>query len=715
MKLIKKIVFVCLLDLMPLSGFTITNIIRVGIFDEYESESSKHELGLQKELFASLMINHGKQAVFINAPRSKIMSMVKKGKIDVLPFIEYDEALEEYLDFSDETIVSSWDVLLVDKSVNYKKPEDIEGLRIGLIAEMPSSYDFAKYIDSLDLNFFPVYSRNLDELYRAVENKEIDAIVIPSFAESGFFDGRIGLVRSGFFFNTSSMKVATLDGDPDGLMPSINKNLISLKSRKSSDIDKLFEKHKRIKKHWLESSLLRERIDIIIIILFVFVGTILGLFFIFKKPKQNTSLSRSVLAKMTTVAVIFLVVTLSIEAVGLYRVYVNDKKKLKNDVFNYSKERLKLESKWLRLLIDNIRYSLRNEPLELQKEHVAKMLEHILNSSDFHFFITDYDGVKMTGKSAGQNISDATDKDGMKVVQEQIAIAKSGGGFLIYHMAPEFDHGDRDYEKLGYFYGMDEFRWVVGVGMDIGNNESVLASHRRYLDRMILNQFLLIAVVMVLLFLVVVMIGYRFASLLKKNRQRIDKYLEEARQKDITINENDFYYKEFRYIVLVFNEMLINQQRSKRALQEQEENLRITFASIGDAVITVDTGSVVTRMNQVACKLTGWGMEEGVGRKLNDIFKVVNFNTRAAIKSPVDRVLKTGEISGLEKHTALISRGSKEYLIDDSAAPIKDLNGVIVGVILVFRDVTDEYKMERKIHDQQKDESIGLLAGGSGS
>lgn len=124
------------------------------------------------------------------------------------------------------------------------------------------------------------------------------------------------------------------------------------------------------------------------------------------------------------------------------------------------------------------------------------------------------------------------------------------------------------------------------------------------------------------------------------------------------------------------------------ALRQREE-LRTTLSSIGDAVIVTDTQGLVTSMNPVAEQLTGWKTEEAIGRSLDDVFVIVNEQTRRPVESPVTRVLQEGTVVGLANHTSLIARNGTDRPIDDSAAPIRDEQGRLVGVVLVFRDVSD--------------------------
>ena len=153
-------------------------------------------------------------------------------------------------------------------------------------------------------------------------------------------------------------------------------------------------------------------------------------------------------------------------------------------------------------------------------------------------------------------------------------------------------------------------------------------------------------------------------------------------------------------------------RKTLAALSQSEENLRITLNSIGDAVIATDRNGIITRMNTIAANLTGWNVEEAVGNTLDDVFKIINSETDQQQENPVNRVLDSGKIVGLANHSLLISRNGEAHHIADSGAPIRDDNDEIVGVVLVFRDVTLEHELEEKLFQAQKMESVGQLAGG---
>jgi len=136
-------------------------------------------------------------------------------------------------------------------------------------------------------------------------------------------------------------------------------------------------------------------------------------------------------------------------------------------------------------------------------------------------------------------------------------------------------------------------------------------------------------------------------------------------------------------------------QLAEAELRRSKEHLGVTLQSIGDAVLATDRAGRVTGMNPVAERLTGWRQADALGRPIGEVFRIVNEFTREPSAIPVDEVLSTGEIHALAYYTVLIARDGSECAIADSAAPIRDLDGHILGVVLVFRDVTTDRAAEQ--------------------
>jgi PAS domain S-box-containing protein len=137
------------------------------------------------------------------------------------------------------------------------------------------------------------------------------------------------------------------------------------------------------------------------------------------------------------------------------------------------------------------------------------------------------------------------------------------------------------------------------------------------------------------------------------------------------------------------------------ALQRSEESLAITLNSIGDGVLATDTAGCITRLNPVAEQLTGWTIAAARGRPVGEVFNIIHEATRQPAPIPVAEVLATGRIIGLANHTVLLARDGTERPIADSAAPICDRAGRILGVVLVFRDVTGEYAAQRALAESE--------------
>jgi two-component system, cell cycle sensor histidine kinase and response regulator CckA len=160
-------------------------------------------------------------------------------------------------------------------------------------------------------------------------------------------------------------------------------------------------------------------------------------------------------------------------------------------------------------------------------------------------------------------------------------------------------------------------------------------------------------------------------------------------------------------------EIALYKHQMEKKLHESEQRLGITLRSIGDAVIATDTRGCVTFMNPRAEALTGWGQAEGLGRHVAEVFQVRHETAPAPPEGPFVKVLQEGVAVDLADHNlVLIAKEGTERPIDDSAAPLKDERGNIVGAVLVFRDITERRQLQEQHLQGEKMEAIGRLAGG---
>ncbi len=138
--------------------------------------------------------------------------------------------------------------------------------------------------------------------------------------------------------------------------------------------------------------------------------------------------------------------------------------------------------------------------------------------------------------------------------------------------------------------------------------------------------------------------------------------------------------------------------RAQEALRKSEERFRVTLSSIGDAVIATDASGLVDFLNPVAANLTGWESGAASHQPIQNVFRIINEQTREPARNVVEHVLREGNIVNLANHTALITRDGREIPIEDSAAPIRDKEqGGVCGVVLVFHDVTERRRAQEQI------------------
>lgn len=153
-------------------------------------------------------------------------------------------------------------------------------------------------------------------------------------------------------------------------------------------------------------------------------------------------------------------------------------------------------------------------------------------------------------------------------------------------------------------------------------------------------------------------------------------------------------------------EIALNKCKQEKQLKENQQWLATIIKSIGDAVIASDVQELVTFMNPVAENLTGWKQEEARGKKISDVFNIVNAETRNQIESPITKVLQDGVSVDLPQETILIAKNGAEIPIDHSAAPIKDNKDNIVGAVLVFRDITEHQRANEARQKQIEQEQL---------
>ena len=160
-------------------------------------------------------------------------------------------------------------------------------------------------------------------------------------------------------------------------------------------------------------------------------------------------------------------------------------------------------------------------------------------------------------------------------------------------------------------------------------------------------------------------------------------------------------------------EMALYKHAAERRLRDSERRYAVTLSSIGDAVIATDEQVRVTFMNPVACSLTGWTVEDALGRPLAEVFRIIAEDTGEPVEDPASKVLRLGTVVGLANHTALVARDGRVIPIDDCGSPIVDDRGAVTGVVLVFRDMSLRREVEEAAALRALNERIDEAVRGS--
>ncbi len=174
----------------------------------------------------------------------------------------------------------------------------------------------------------------------------------------------------------------------------------------------------------------------------------------------------------------------------------------------------------------------------------------------------------------------------------------------------------------------------------------------------------------------------------------------------------------FGYIIKPFEdrelhsavEVALYKHKMESKLKESEKWLSTTLESIGDAVIATDENGKIKFMNPVAMKITGWNEENSLGKDLNEVYKLIKEDSKASIEDPFKMIIDQNQVMEFKEPTLLLTKDGRKIPVDDSSAPIKDKAGNVIGVALVFRDITERRKAEKEREELLKEKARGELS-----
>ena len=353
------------------------------------------------------------------------------------------------------------------------------------------------------------------------------------------------------------------------------------------------------------------------------------------------------------------------------------------------------------------------------KKELLSNISRIRFGKEGYIFINRLNGDSLvtSGKLIGgeKKLWEIFDKNPQKtkeIFEKEYKAAQNPEGDYIYYSIIKLTTRDKESPKSSFIFGIPEWKWIIGAGVYLDDVEKEIGLIKSKMDNQIKKNLFYFGISTFIVVILFLLLFNRLTQKIKNDLDLFSSFFNRAVFSNEPINIEKIKFSEFAGMAKDANKMLHDKIKAQQDLLDEKEQLFVTIRSIGDGIITTNELGNVELMNTIAEKLTGWSLEKAKGKKLSEIFHIIDETTRDTIIDPVNEVLKKGCIVGLADRTILLSKNSFEYNIADSAAPIRDANSRIRGVVLVFRDVTEKRKTEKELLKTKKLESIGVLAGG---
>ncbi len=352
------------------------------------------------------------------------------------------------------------------------------------------------------------------------------------------------------------------------------------------------------------------------------------------------------------------------------------------------------------LYIDDIEKSTQDELLnDISRIRFGENGYVFVNTFDGKALVAN--GKRYSGTKKLWEIFNKNPKKTKNLFHKELIAAKKPDGDYIYYSFVKLKNSKLESPKASFIFGIPEWKWLIGAGVYLDDVEKeILVMQKEFKQKLLITSFSILILILLEIFIFIIIFS-KFSKKISNDFLVLISFLKKANKTNKPIERGKIIFKELDLIAENANKMLFDKIAIEEDLRNEKERLFVTIRSIGDGVVTTDTKGEITLMNVVAENMTGYKTEEAKGQKLENVFKIYNAFSGKKVANPVEKVLKYGKIIGLANHTKLISKNGEEYQIADSASPIFDSQNNILGVILVFRDVTTEYKLKTDIKNNE--------------
>ncbi len=343
------------------------------------------------------------------------------------------------------------------------------------------------------------------------------------------------------------------------------------------------------------------------------------------------------------------------------------------------------------------------------KGEVLARIETIKFSEDGYIFVGQWDGLSLSGPTKGRNMIDVTDANGVKIVQELIQAARSGGGYVSYVM-PKFD-SEATYDKLSYTMAIPEWQWYVGAGVNVNKIETVLEEKRAALQKRIKNHFLKIVSILAAILLFILMTAKFVSGRIKKSFDLFAAFFSKAATESAKIESDNLSFVEFESLARAANRMVRERNLAEVALRESERNYRELVQTANSIIMRMDTEGRVIFFNSYAQSFFGYREEDIIGKNVIGTIvperDIAGFDLAAMIKN-----IGSHPERYVSNENENMRRNGERVRVTWMNKAIYDEAGNVNEILCVGIDVTEKWQLEKRLAQAQKMEAIGTLAGG---
>jgi len=343
------------------------------------------------------------------------------------------------------------------------------------------------------------------------------------------------------------------------------------------------------------------------------------------------------------------------------------------------------------------------------KGEVLARIETIHFGDKGYIFAGQWDGLSLSGPAKGRNMIDVTDASGVKIVQELIKAARSGGGYVSYVM-PKFD-SDITFEKLSYTMAISEWQWYVGAGVNMDKIETVLGEKRAALQKRIKNHFLKIVSILVAIFLFILIAAKFVSNRTKKSFDSFATFFSKAATESAKIDPENLAFMEFESLAREANRMVQERNKAEVALRESEKNYRELVQSANSIIMRMDTEGRVIFFNTYAQNFFGYRKEDIIGKNVVGTIvperDITGFDLAVMIKD-----IGVHPERYVSNENENIRHNGERVRVTWMNKAIYNEAGNVIEILCVGIDVTEKWQLEKRLAQAQKMEAIGTLAGG---